>query len=154
MTNIETKKEVSVSRTFNAPIALVWEAWMEQKHVANWWGPKGFTNPVCEWNPHVGGNILIHMKAPDGVIYPMDGTFLEITKPEKIVFSGAALDKQDNRLFEQLTAISFKEVNGNTEITVRMTFSKVRPEAEMHLAGATMGWNQSFDKLAELLEKI
>ena len=68
-----TTKELTINRVFNAPRELVWNAWTNQEHIEQWWGPKGFTNPVCEWNAKVGNKILIHMKAPDGVIYPMDG---------------------------------------------------------------------------------
>ena len=63
-----------------------------------------------------GGEILIHMQAPDKTIYPMDGEFHEIVEPEKLVFTAAALDKNGNRLFEILNTVTFSDENGKTKI--------------------------------------
>ncbi len=154
MTNTDSTKELTLTRIFNAPRELVWQAWTEQRHIVAWWAPKGFTNPVCEWNAKPGDNILIHMQAPDGTIYPMDGSFTELIKPEKIVFKTAALDKEGKRLFEQINTVTLTEQGENTKLTLHVSFSKIKPEAEHYLDGAPTGWAQSLDKLAELLKKI
>ena len=60
---------VTITRVFDAPRALVWAAWTDPKRMAQWWGPKGFTNPVCELDLRVGGKIRIDMRAPDGTRY-------------------------------------------------------------------------------------
>jgi len=73
MTNEE--QELVLTRVFDAPRELVFKAWTDPKHVAQWWGPHGFTNPVCELDLRPGGAILIHMRGPDGVVYPMTGTY-------------------------------------------------------------------------------
>ena len=73
----ETEVEVVLTRVFDAPRALVFKIWTEPHHLAKWWGPRDFTNPVCELDVRVGGKILIHMHAPDGTVYPMTGTFRE-----------------------------------------------------------------------------
>ena len=62
----EPRVEVTLTRIFNAPRELVWKAWTDPQMMARWWGPKGFTNPVCEMDVRVGGKILIHMRAPNG----------------------------------------------------------------------------------------
>ena len=61
----ETERMV-VTRIFDAPRELVWKAWTDPKYVMQWWGPKGFTAPVCEMDFRVGGKLLCCMKAPDG----------------------------------------------------------------------------------------
>ncbi len=61
----ETERMV-VTRVFDAPRALVWEAWTNPKYVMQWWGPKGFTAPFCEMDFRVGGKFLCCMRAPDG----------------------------------------------------------------------------------------
>ena len=66
---------------YDAPRALVFKMWIEPKHMAQWWGPKGFTNPRCELDARVGGKIHIDMRAPDGTVYPMSGTFREVKSP-------------------------------------------------------------------------
>src|SRR4029079_8753997 len=64
-------REVTLTRIIDAPRALVWAAWTEPEHMAPWWGPHRFTTPVCEMDVRPGGKMLIHMKAPDGTVYPM-----------------------------------------------------------------------------------
>jgi uncharacterized protein YndB with AHSA1/START domain len=70
-------RELVITRTFDAPRELVFKAWIDPKHLAQWWGPKYFTNPVCEVDARPGGSLLIHMAGPDGTIYPMRGVFNE-----------------------------------------------------------------------------
>jgi uncharacterized protein YndB with AHSA1/START domain len=77
------ERELTLVRTFSAPRALVFEVWTDPKHLAQWWGPQGFTNPVCEFDPRVGGAFRIHMRGPDGVTYPMKGIIQEIVPPER-----------------------------------------------------------------------
>ena len=72
------EREITITRIFDAPRALVFKAWTDAAQLAQWWGPKGFTNPVCEIDARVGGAIRIHMRAPDGAIYPMGGEIREI----------------------------------------------------------------------------
>ena len=147
-------KELTITRTFNAPRELVWKAWTEQKHIEKWWGPKGFTNPVCEWDASVGGKILIHMKGPDGNLYPMNGEFSSITQPDKIVFNSAALGENGKHLFDIVNTITFTDEGDKTKLTLHFIFSNILPEAEKNIAGASMGWNLSLDKLVELLKQI
>ena len=59
----ELKKELTITRIFDAPRDLVWKAWTDQKILQKWWGPKGVTNPICEWDARLGGNIYIVMLA-------------------------------------------------------------------------------------------
>ena len=61
----ETERMV-VTRVFDAPRELVWKAWTDPKYVMQWWGPKGFTAPVCKMDFRVGGKFLCCMRAPDG----------------------------------------------------------------------------------------
>ena len=79
------------------------------KLLAQWWGPKGFTNPVCEIDARVGGALRIHMRAPDGSIYPMKGEIREIVPPERLVFTNIALDEAGNAIIEGFTTVTFAE---------------------------------------------
>jgi uncharacterized protein YndB with AHSA1/START domain len=62
------ERELVITRVFDAPRELVWKAWTDPKHVAQWRGPKDCTNPVCELDVRPGGAILIHMQVPDGAV--------------------------------------------------------------------------------------
>jgi uncharacterized protein YndB with AHSA1/START domain len=154
MINSENKVELSITRIFDAPRELVWMAWTDVKHLKIWWGPKGFTNPVCEWVAQAGKKILIHMKAPNGITYPMDGEFTEVVDLEKLVFKTAALDDDGKRLFEILNTIQFSDDGGKTRIRLDFVAYNITPEGKPYLAGQEMGWNMSLDKLVELLKQI
>lgn len=140
-------RELVITRVFDAPREIVFKAWIEVDRLTRWWGPKGFTNPVCEVDPRPGGAMRIHMRAPDGTVYPMSGVFHEIDEPERLVFTASALDAKGDPLFEQLTTVTFAEHAGKTKLTVHTRFSKIRPEAAPHLAGAEKGWSLSLDRL-------
>jgi len=55
--NDYTERGFVITREFDAPRELVFKAWTDPKHLAQWWGPKGFTNPVCEWDVRPGTNL-------------------------------------------------------------------------------------------------
>ncbi len=141
---------VSITRIIDAPRALVFKMWTDAHHLAQWWGPRHFTNPVCELDVRVGGAILIHMQAPDGVTYPMTGTFREIVPPERLVFMAVAEDANGKALLESLTTVTFAEQDGKTRLTVDAHAIGLAPIALQMLAGMEAGWTQSLDKLAEL----
>jgi uncharacterized protein YndB with AHSA1/START domain len=146
--------ELTITHVLNAPRALVFKVWTDPKHLAQWWGPKGFTNPVCEVDLRPGGTILIHMRGPDGTVYPMSGEYREIVKPERLVFISSALDKDDNPLFEVLTTVTFVEVGASTKLTMHASVSKLRPEGAPNVAGMEEGWKQSLVRLEEYVEKV
>jgi len=149
------KRELVITRILDAPRDLVFKVWTDPKHVAQWWGPKWFTNPVCELDVRPGGAIRIDMADPDGVIYPMEGVFREIVAPERLVFATGALeDEQGNPQLEGVTTVTFAEHNGKTKLTLHVVMVKAEPVATEALAGMEEGWNQSLDKLVEYLAKV
>ena len=140
-----------MTRVFDAPRHLVFRAWTDRSQLERWWGPKGFTNPVCEVDARPGGAIRIDMRAPDGIVYPMTGTFLEIVEPERLVFISSALDSQGEPLFEVLNTVTFADEGAKTKLTLHASVSKAKPEAARHLAGMEVGWSMSLDRLADRL---
>src|SRR5713226_7960293 len=142
------EQELVLTRVFDAPRELVFKVWTDPKHVAQWWGPRGFTNPVCELDLRPGGAILIHMRGPDGIVYPMTGTYQEIVRPERLVFTSAALDSDGNPLFEVLTTVTFAEEGGKTKQILRARVIKKTAQAAPYLAGMEAGWTQSLERLA------
>jgi uncharacterized protein YndB with AHSA1/START domain len=144
---------VAITRIFDAPRELVWEAWTNPKVLAQWWGPRAFTNPVCEVTLRVGGALRIHMRAPNGMIYPMRGVFQEIVKPEKLVFTNIAVDNEDRPILDGLTTVTFADLSGKTELTVKTWAIAVVDYAAAYLAGMETGWTMSVDRLGEMLTK-
>jgi uncharacterized protein YndB with AHSA1/START domain len=143
------KTDLEITRIFDAPREVVFQAWTDPERLKRWWGPKDFTNPVCELDARPGGAIRIHMRAPDGTVYPMTGVVREIVEPERLVFVSAALDEQGNPFFEVLNTIEFSEQGGKTRLTLRASVVNKTAEAEPYLAGMEEGWSQSLDRLAE-----
>src|SRR6185437_2523494 len=78
MKTITKRRELYISRFYPVSRHQVFRAWTDAKHLARWWGPKDFTNPVCEIEPRVGGRLRIVMRGPDGTDYPMQGTITDI----------------------------------------------------------------------------
>jgi len=143
--------ELVLTRIFDAPRELVFKAWTDPKIVAQWWGPHRFTNPVCELDARPGGAIRIHMRGPDGTVYPMTGNYQEIVEPERIVFTSAALDAAGNPMFEMLTTVTFAEEGGKTKQILRTRVIKSTAEAPRYLAGMEAGWTQSLERLTAYL---
>jgi uncharacterized protein YndB with AHSA1/START domain len=151
-----SKYDLVLTRVFAAPRELMWKAWTEPAQLARWWGPKGFTNPVCEADARAGGAIRIHMRGPDGTIYPMTGRFVELVEPERIVFASAALDAEGKPMFEVHTTVTLVERSGKTELTLQARVTSMTDVAPQFLKGMEQGWSQSLDRLANFVagEKI
>jgi uncharacterized protein YndB with AHSA1/START domain len=139
--------DVVITRIVDAPREMVFRAWTDADHVKHWWGPTGFTNPRCELDPRPGGAIRIDMRAPDGTVFPMAGTYIEVVEPERLVFSSAALDKDGKPMFENLNEVSFEEYGDQTKVTVRAKVAKATPEAAPYLKGMDEGWNLTLDRM-------
>jgi uncharacterized protein YndB with AHSA1/START domain len=153
-TTDSSKWDLVMTRVFDAPRSLVFQAWTDARHTAQWWGPKGFTNPVCELDVRVGGAIRIHMRAPDGAVYPMTGRFEEILEPERLVFVSSALDKNGDSIFDVLTSVIFAEQGGKTTLTMQARVIKTTALAPQYIKGMEAGWTQSLDRLGDHVAKL
>src|SRR5688500_5627155 len=142
------------TRVFDAPRELVFKVWTDPKHVQQWWGPHGFTNPRCDWDARPGRPIYVDMQGPDGTIYPMTGEFREIVEPERLVFLSAVPDGKGGSLFEVLNTVTFNERNGKTTISLTAQIVRKSPGADVYLKGMNEGWTQSLDRLAAYVAGI
>ena len=148
-----------IKREFNAPLELVWKAWTDPEHFKNWWGPKGFTTPVSEMDFRVGGKYHYCMRSPEGKDYWGTGIFSEIVPKKRLVYTDSFSDEKGNVVpatdygmegfpLEMKVIVSFEEKNGKTLMTLK---HEGLPGGEMKDM-TSAGWNESFDKLAELLK--
>lgn len=145
--------EVTITRIFDAPRELVFKAWTDPKHLANWFGPRGFTNPVCEADARVGGAWHIVMRSPDGTEYPCGGVYREVVEPERLVFTNIATDKDGNPILDGLTTVIFEEHGGKTKLTLLTRATAVVDYAAEYLKGMEAGWTQSLERLGEELAR-
>jgi uncharacterized protein YndB with AHSA1/START domain len=146
--------EVCLTRRFAASPEVVFSAWIERRHLAEWWGPKGFTNPVCEVDARVGGAILIDMCSPEGVVHTMTGRFITIDRPHRLVFVTAAIDDRGKPMFEVKNTVIFSELLGGTEISLVARVIKTTAAAPQYLSGMSQGWCQSLDRLSEFVVEL
>lgn len=156
MNDQDQKKELTLTREFDAPRELVFKAWTDPELIRQWWGPFGVTNPTCEVDAKIGGKMHIVMLAGEelgelkGQEWPMKGEFKEVQSPEKIVFASSPI-MNDKAVMDTLTTVTFEEVAGRTKLTVHIVVTRTTPEAEGPLSGMEQGWNQSLDRLGEFL---
>ena len=153
-TKPSAERELTITRAFDAPRSLVFKMWTDPKHMAQWWGPHDFTNPVCELDVRPGGAILIHMRAPNGEVHPMTGVFREIVEPERLVFAIAVDDADGNRLLEGLTTVTFAEQGGKTTLTLQTRAVGFVAIAARMIEGMEAGWTQSLERLEALVRRV
>jgi uncharacterized protein YndB with AHSA1/START domain len=146
-----TREEIVITRVFDAPREMVFQAWTDPKHLARWWGPRGFTCPRCDIDVRPGGLIRIDMRGPNGTIYPMAGVYLEIIEPERITYTAGALDEKGAQLFEFLHVVTFGEKQGKTTLAMNTRLVKASAGAAKYISGFEAGMSQSLEKLADQL---
>ncbi|MGB6176387.1 MAG: SRPBCC domain-containing protein [Methylocella sp.] len=146
-------RTIVITRIFDAPRSLVFKAWTDPQHLARWWGPKGFANPICELDARAGGAWRIVMRSPAGIEYPCGGVYREIVEPERLVFTNIAMDNEGNPVLDGLTTVIFAEHGGKTKLTLQTRAVAVAAHAAAYLAGMEAGWTQSLERLAEELAR-
>jgi len=145
-TNNTKDREIVITRTINAPRELVWKAWTEPDHLIKWWGPNGFTNTFHEIEIKPGGVWRFTMHGPDKVDYPNKIIFLEVVKPERLVFRHNSDKENDPEEF--LSTITFEEENGKTKVTMSSLFPSVEQrQLVIEKYGAIEGGNQTLGRL-------
>jgi uncharacterized protein YndB with AHSA1/START domain len=140
-----------MTRTFDAPRTLVFEAWTERQHLERWQGaPQGFTvtTEVADIRP--GGAFRICMRSPEGVDHWLQGVYRDVVAPERLVFTHTWLDAERKPGTETLVTITFAERGRKTELTLRQSGFK----SEESRAGHEGGWASTFDRLAEYLDGV
>lgn len=147
------EKYITLTRTIDAPVERVWQAWVDEQQVQKWWAPQGFTNPTCEVDAKVGGKLYIVMQAGDnmgpmsGMKAPMQGVFTEVVENKKLVFTNIALDEKGAHLLEGVTTVTFEGVGNKTKLTVHTGATGTAAGVEQMLGGMEQGWNEQTDKL-------
>ncbi len=147
-------QEFLITREYDAPRELVWQACTEAKHLSQWWGPRGFTTPVCEWDARPGNKIYVVMRAPNGMEFPMGGNFIEVAPPGLLVTITGALDADGKMMFEIKHTMTLVELKGKTKLTMHSRVIKTTPGAGKYIGGFEAGMTQSLERLADLLARL
>lgn len=145
-------REIVLTRVFDAPRELVFKAFTDPKHVAQWWGPNGFTNTIHEMDVRPGGVWRFIMHGPNGVDYPNRVVYSEVVKPERLAWAHGSDDGKPANFHATVT---FAEQGGKTRVTMRMLFATAAErDKTVKEVGAIEGGNQTLARLAAYLPKM
>lgn len=150
MANKSNSNEIKITRIYDAPVNLVWDAWTDPKQAAKWWGPRGFTITTHSKDLRVGGHWRYTMHGPDGTDYPNTTVYFEVDKHKRLVYDhGGSEDRPP--LFR--VTVTFSETDGKTkmEMSMRLPTPEAAEETKKFIKKA--GGNGTWDRLAEYLEE-
>ena len=143
---VDENPVVHINRVFAASRDAAFAAFTDPEQLKLWFGPQGFTTPVAEIDPRVGGSYRIEMLSPDGNAHRLSGVFREISPLERLVFTWIWAEGEIAGL-ETLVTVEFRDRGGETELTL---IHEMFPSAEVR-DRHTEGWSSSFECLHETL---
>lgn len=157
MITLPSDREIVISRTFHAGRDLVWKMWTEAEYLKHWWGPKGWTLPVCEMDFRAGGTWFYCMQGPDGSQSCGKSYYIEIEEPKRIVLRDIFVDSTGNpleRMPEAHTTMVFSEQDGKTTVTSTVLYPTQEDRDRVIAMGMEAGIDQTLDRLEAYLLEI
>jgi uncharacterized protein YndB with AHSA1/START domain len=149
MTRSEAGFELSIARTFDAPVAIVFQIWSAREHVSKWWAPKTFDNTHVDWDFRVGGAYRIGITSEKYGLNWMGGHFVEIVPNQRIVFT-FAWEANDSIGNETLITVAFEDRDGKTIQTFHQSPFQNADSRDSHLDG----WSGVLDREVGYAERI
>ncbi len=147
---IKSDREIVITRVVDAPRKLVFEAMTSPEHVPQWYGPRGWTLPVCEIDLHPGGAWRYVMRGPDGTEMGLGGEYREISPPERLVTT----ESFDDYPGESLNTLVLIEADGKTTITATVLYASKEVRDAVIASGMQEGAAETYDRLAEHLRTM
>jgi uncharacterized protein YndB with AHSA1/START domain len=145
-------REIRLTRVFDAPRHLVFEAMTKPEHVKQWWGRlgEGYSVPVCEIDLRLGGRWRFVSRHPNGeaVFY---GMYREIEAPERLVFTEIYEPFPDA---ESVVTAMFTDENGKTRLTVSVLYPSLEVRDMVIKTGMAKGAGVSYDRLEDLVREL
>lgn len=142
--------EISITRVYDAPVKIVWEAWTDPDQVAQWWGPRGFTLTTHHKELRPGGTWHYTMHGPDGTDYPNKTLYHVVERHQKLVYDHGAYDDRPP-LFR--VTVFFSESDGKTMMEMTMTLPTAEEAEAARKFIKAAGGNATWDRLAEFLDE-
>ena len=137
--------ELTIERVLKAPRELVFDAWVEPRHLRRWSAPHGYEIPECGGDAQPGGTWFATMRSPAGELLRLEGRYREVERPERLVFTHRWVAGMEGP--ETLVTVTFTEVEEGT----LMRFSQTGFAGEAARDGHGWGWSQCFERLAACL---
>lgn len=151
MLTLPSGREIALTRVFDAPRALVWEAITRPEHVTRWWGLRGSTMPVCEMDLRAGGSWRYVVREAGGSEIEFYGVYREIVAPERMVYTEIFAPYPDN---PGLNTLTLEERDGKTTLTSVSLYESVEVRDMVLQSGMETGAAETYDRLAELLQTM
>jgi uncharacterized protein YndB with AHSA1/START domain len=146
----KSNRTITIKRTFDAPIALVWEAWSDPKHIAKWWNPTGEGTKIVEHSFKVGGKWKYSMPMPNGQEFIAEGEYTEIIPLEKIVSSANFRPMTEGVEIESL----FVKNGNKTDFTFNVIHPTEAYKIQQEEMGIMNGWGGVFSRLDVFLKEL
>jgi uncharacterized protein YndB with AHSA1/START domain len=143
-------REVLMTRFFEAPRRLVFDAFTKPALLNRWFGPGGWSLAVCEVDLRIGGGFRFMLSGPGAAKMDVRGVYREIAVPEHCVY----VESFDDYPGESLVTSKFVEQEGGTILTVNVLYPSQQVRDAVVRSGMEHGAAECYDKLAELLESI
>ena len=143
----KSDRELTVTRTFDAPAHIVFQAWARPELFQRWWIPKamGMTVVSCEMDVRTGGTYRLEIRHPDfEQPMPFFGKYLEVIPNARIVWTNEESEGG------AVTTVTFEEKNGKTELTLTERYP-TKEAADEALEGSAAALPEQFAELDELL---
>ena len=144
-------REFTMTRVFDAPRALVFAAHTDSQHVPHWWGLRNSTTIVDVMDVRPGGAWRFVQRDPDGNEYGFRGEYREVVPPERLVYTFEFEGMPGHVVVDSIT---FEEHDGKTTVSATSLFDSVEERDGMLESGMESGANESWDRLAELLDSL
>lgn len=145
-----SEREIVITRVVEAPRRLVFEAMTQPEHVPRWYGPRGWSLPVCEIDFRPGGAWRFVCRGPDGTEMGMRGVYQEIDAPDRVV----STESFDDYPGESLNAVALAEEGGRTTITTTVAYPSREVRDAVLESGMPEGASQTYDRLADYVRSL
>jgi uncharacterized protein YndB with AHSA1/START domain len=149
VTTTPSDTEIVMTRTFDAPRELVFEAHTSCEHMSRWWGPRKYEVVECDIDFRTGGTWRIVHRGPDAKVVTFSGEYLEIQSPERITWTFAFNDNPGGP-----ETYTFEEHDGKTTITSRAQFPSKEMRDWVIASGMEEGAAETYERLDEYLEHL
>jgi uncharacterized protein YndB with AHSA1/START domain len=143
-------REIEMTRLFDAPRELVFEAFTNPEHVPHWFGPRGWSVPVCEIDLRPGGAWRYVLRGPNDEEMGMSGVYQEIAPPERVITT----ESFDDYPGESLNTLALTEEGGKTRYTVTVLYPNKETRDAVLATGMSEGAAETLERLAEHLETL
>lgn len=141
---------IVMTRLFDAPPGMVFEAWTKAEHVAHWWDPSGAPLAVCEIDLRPGGAFRWINQGDEGMKYPFTGTYREITPPGALVFAVRTFPSGP----ESIATLSFIEHSDGTRFDMTIECQSIQDRNALLAMRVDVGTARTLENLAAFLHRI